>query len=127
VRPVTLKSELSSGDIAEIQAFPTTTPGLVVSQPLTRCGEDECWAVVHARSGVVVGPYCWRSPEGALAAAAEIADFCDWQQRLEDLQRALSGWGGSIDAALQRCAPGRHKLSLARSREGSYVDNGVIA
>lgn len=128
MRPVIFKAETNHGDLVELHGYPTGTPGIVVNRPLDHADkhDGDCFVISHARSGLRLGPYCWGSPEAALAAADALAEFGDWQQTFEEIQVSMRGMGPKIDAAIKSAKPRRVK-PVRRVRTGAYVDNGVVA
>jgi hypothetical protein len=127
MRPLIIRAEFDSGQIRDIEVWPTTTPGLVVWQPEARtCGREHCWELVLARHGTSFG-LCWDSPEGALRAAEILGAFGAWQHTWADLKQSMNGQGTAMRAAIASTEPRHHGMTCRLPKDGGFIDNGVIA
>ncbi|GGV34005.1 hypothetical protein GCM10010182_67300 [Actinomadura cremea] len=118
---------MSDGTLTTITGYPTPTPGLVVHRSVApNClpaqDGDACWAVTHVRSGMGM-PFCWGSPEGALAFAEEMGRYEVWQQDAEALARSMADQARTIRGDAERLAGRPHPLAR---RVGPFIDNGVL-
>lgn len=119
-----MRAHLTGGGTQTITTYPTGTPGLVVHAAIQPCGDDTCWVVSHARTGMALS-VCFGSPEGALAFAERIAVYTDWQITGDQLAATLKGLLSAIRAAGLESGGRQHAMS---ARSGiPFIDNGVIA
>lgn len=90
-KPIAFQAQVGEGGTVTVLGWPTGTPGLLVHQPDRRCPDHEneaCWVVSHRRAGLKF-PWCWESPEAALAFANDTARFGDWTITGVQLQRRM--------------------------------------
>ncbi|WP_019632685.1 hypothetical protein [Actinomadura atramentaria] len=129
-RTVTFTAPICGGGAREVTGYRTTTPGLVVYQD-ENCGYRpgvRVFHVAHVRSGLQF-PFCWRSPEAALAFADSARRFGDWHVTGTPLARRIAlpfVRRGLIADAL---AVGGHDHGGYGDRIGDVhaVDNGRVA
>lgn len=92
MKPIPFPARLSSGATVTITGWPTGATGLLVNEFYGPCpdhGTTPCWVVSHQRTGFVF-PWCWTSPEAALAFAQQAAGFGDWTITGDALRRRMS-------------------------------------
>lgn len=129
MKAITYKTTIVDGraivDTVERTGYPTSTPGLLVSDALMACREDgaEEWQVIHARSGAVF-PFCWGSPEGALAYSGNVAWLADWRQDFDATAQTTRRYKQLLSGYAYDLGGRRHYVGGLG--DGS-IDNGVIA
>lgn len=125
MKAITYKTNVSDIGLIDRIGYPTSTPGLLVSEAYVPCNEGEAteWMVIHARSGAVF-PFCWDSPEAALACAEKAASIGDWRQDFEATRRLTMGATRVLSDHAYSLGG---RLHQARHPGGTPIDNGVIA
>lgn len=120
--PIVIPYRNTYGQTGTVLGFPTGVPGLVVNEATDPC-DGGCYLVTHARSGTAF-PYCWESPEGALAHVHDVAALVDWTVAGSELKAALPDRLTMIDIAARRGGT----LHMLAEQIGDFThDNGVIA
>jgi hypothetical protein len=91
MKSITFKIPISDGSVREISGYLTATPGLVVHHPPVKTcfHEGDCWTVSSVRSGECF-PFCWQSPEAALAFAEHAKWYGTWHITGEQLRRRMA-------------------------------------
>lgn len=125
VKPVRVRFVSQLGTEHFVDGYPTGVPGLVVNESYLSCGNEPCYLVTHARSGMAFS-HCWTSPEGALAYAQALEVYTDWQQGLDGLKHSLKGFVVTFHEKAVSLGGTFHGLPNPPGKI-PLVDNGMIA
>ena len=79
-RPVRVRLVLGAGPGPEVDAYPTTVPGLVIHRTFGQ--PDDLYTVTQQHSGIAAVSSL-PSPEAALGCAADLGELADWTQPVD--------------------------------------------
>jgi hypothetical protein len=124
MKKIAFASAWLSGEVRQIDGYPTGIPGLLIVPPQPDTPGAR-FTVVHARSGCRVASK-FESPEAALAAANQLAEMAVWTKTGTEMREYVlqPGWGRSL---LDIAARFGGWASPCTRLITEPIDNGVIA
>lgn len=132
IKQITYTARFAYGPNKQAVAYTCTTPGLAIGISNGACeGEAaewesrECWVVVHPRSGVLLAPLCWGSPEiaGLFAEAIGAEVPVDYTAPITQVEHGMWRYRVAYQQCIERfggrCHGGVSWLTSPAAREAA--------